>query len=130
MLMSAAAVSAPSPAMAAPAGWSVVNGAAAASGTTTYRSVAGGRYADVAGEISVGASDGQCYYLRYYVAADLLGQGANSARLCDQGVLPVESHAFLPLLGTRGFRIGLCRVAPGTPEEASIADLGAHCVRV
>ncbi|WP_433793439.1 hypothetical protein [Actinoplanes sp. CA-252034] len=119
-----------SPAQAAPTSWKVANGAAAATGTLEYRSVTTGRYADIVGGITVAASDGQCYYLRYYVAADLLGSGFNSPRLCGAGALPVESHSFLPLFGTRGFRFGLCRVAPGTPEEASFADLGTHCVRV
>ncbi|BEL09860.1 hypothetical protein Q0Z83_080510 [Actinoplanes sichuanensis] len=118
------------PAQAAPVSWSVVNGAASATGTLEYRSVTAGRYADVVGAISVAESDGQCYYLRYYVPADLLGRGFNSARQCGEGVLPVESHTFLSLFGTYGFRFGLCRVAPGAPEEVSFADLGASCVRV
>ncbi|MEU4158900.1 hypothetical protein [Actinoplanes sp. NPDC026670] len=117
------------PAQAAPVSWTVGNGAATAIGTLEYRSVAGGRYADVVGAISVAESDGQCYYLRYYVPADLLGRGFNSARQCGAGVLTVESHTFLSLFGTFGFRFGLCRVAPGTPEESSFADLGANCVR-
>jgi hypothetical protein len=130
ILAAAALVAVSGPAQAAPATWAVANGAATATGTIEYRSVAGGRYADIVGAISVGKSDGQCYYLRYYVPADLLGRGFNSVRLCGEGVLPVESHPFLSLFGTFGFRFGLCRVAPGTADESPFADLGAHCVRV
>jgi hypothetical protein len=118
------------PAQAAPSAWSAVNGAATASGTLEYRAATGGRYADVAGAITVGDTDGQCYYLRYYVPADLLGSGFNSPRHCGEGTVPVESHVFLSTFLNRGFRFGLCRVAPGTPEESSFAELGAHCVRV
>ncbi|MEV4274838.1 hypothetical protein [Actinoplanes xinjiangensis] len=130
VLVSAAAVAVSSPAQAAPATWSAANGAATATGTIEYRGVPGGRYADIVGAISVGKSDGQCYYLRYYIPADLLGRGFNSARLCDEGVLPVEAHPFLSLFGTFGFRFGLCRVAPGTADESLFADLGAHCVKI
>jgi hypothetical protein len=130
ILASAAVLAVSGPAQAAPATWAVANGAATATGTIEYRPVTGGRYADIVGAIAIGKSDGQCHYLRYYVPADLLGRGFNSARLCGEGVLPVESHAFLSMFGTAGFRFGLCRVAPGAADESPFVDLGAHCVRV
>jgi hypothetical protein len=130
VLLAAAGLVIAGPAQAAPTSWQTVNGAATAAGTLEYRAVSGGRYADVIGSISVPRTDGQCYYLRYYVPADVLGQGVNSPRHCGEGTVPVESHIFVSTFFTRGFRFGLCRVAPGTPEESSFADLGAHCVRV